>query len=101
MASKIEDVARKVAHLAGQDPLVSEMRTVIRELMMAVDAAGNLSSPDEECYRNMALDQFGEEGQIEIDADAVVSVPTDGTGDGGAWVQAWMWVDGPDEEDGS
>ncbi len=35
---------------------------------------------------------------IEIDADAQVSIAADGSG---AWVQAWLWVDGEHFAEGS
>ena len=35
---------------------------------------------------------------IEIDADAPVSIAADGSG---AWVQAWLWVDGEHFAEGS
>jgi hypothetical protein len=35
---------------------------------------------------------------IEIDADASVSIAADGSG---AWVQAWLWVDGEQLAEGS
>lgn len=47
-------------------------------------------------YRNAAWELHSEEGEIEIDPRAEVSV-TD-TGDG-AWVQAWVWVSEADISD--
>jgi hypothetical protein len=39
-------------------------------------------------FRNRARALYGEEGQIEVDEDAKVSVGDDE----GAYVQAWVWV---------
>ena len=108
MASKIEVAARKVARLGGQNPRMAEMQAAVAELMVAVDAEPvalavrefDAAQADEEYYRNTAFDQFEGDIDFEIEADAVVSI-LDGTG---AWVQAWVWIDGPeddDEEDGS
>jgi hypothetical protein len=41
----------------------------------------------DERFRNRARELYHEEGQIEVDADACVSVA-----DGGAYVAAWVWV---------
>lgn len=41
-----------------------------------------------EWFRSRARDLYHEEGQIEIDVDARVSIG----GDDGAYVQAWVWV---------
>lgn len=56
-----------------------------RELRAAI---GELSTDLEEDYREAADEQYGEEGSIEIDDDAQVS----SAGDGGAYVQAWVYV---------
>jgi len=51
-------------------------------------------------WRRMAYDEWAEGGMADdliIDEDyAEVSAAED---DAGAWVQAWVWVDAPDEED--
>jgi len=43
----------------------------------------------DEAYREAATDEYGDEGRIEIDADAKVSYGDDD----GAYVAAWVWVD--------
>lgn len=50
---------------------------------------------DEE-FRNAAREQYGRDGECEIDAEAPVSRGSDC----GAYVQAWVWVedDEPSEE---
>jgi hypothetical protein len=40
-----------------------------------------------ENFRTRARELYHEEGQIEVDADARVSVAV-----GGAYVEAWVWV---------
>jgi hypothetical protein len=40
-------------------------------------------------FRSAARNQYGSEGEIEIDANATVSRGEDN----GAYVQAWVWVD--------
>lgn len=49
---------------------------------------------DEE-YRTAAREEYESEGGIEIDDDAKVSRGDDS----GAYVQAWVWVRAPDEEE--
>jgi hypothetical protein len=54
----------------------------------------------DEAIRTSAIEQWAEDGQVEIDADAVVSRSEDG----GAYVAAWVWVElvgegSSDEED--
>lgn len=40
-------------------------------------------------YRKAADDIWGKDGEIEVDQDALISESEDG----GAYVQAWVWVD--------
>lgn len=53
----------------------------------------------EDAYRAAAVSLYHRDGEVEIDAGAEVSVSTDG----GAYVQAWVWVCesdlGPEGED--
>jgi hypothetical protein len=44
--------------------------------------------PTEQWFRSRAKELYHEEGEIEIDENAQVSV----SGDEGAYVQAWVWV---------
>lgn len=46
----------------------------------------------DEAFREAANNEYGDEGRIEIDADAVVSHGDDE----GAYVAAWVWVDRSD-----
>ena len=49
--------------------------------------------PEEEvkdAYRSLAMTHWHKEGEIEIDEDAEVSLGEDP----GAYVQAWVWVEG-------
>ena len=45
----------------------------------------------EDWYRHQARQRHEQEGTIEVDPDAPVSLG----GDPGAYVQAWVWVDNP------
>lgn len=42
----------------------------------------------DEQYRQAAIKKHGSEGEVEIDADAIVSRGDDP----GSYVQAWVWV---------
>jgi hypothetical protein len=53
-------------------------------------------SDEESAFLIQAQDEWAKDGEIEIDDHAVVSV----SDDGGAYVQAWVWVDGPEDDDG-
>ena len=44
-------------------------------------------------FRDAAKEQYHQEGYLEIDPDAQVNVL-----DIGAYVQAWVWVDDPEQE---
>lgn len=50
-------------------------------------------------YRQLAKQTYAEDGILEIDDDAPVSVSEDRQGVRGAYVQAWVWVDAPPKED--
>ena len=47
-------------------------------------------------WRKLAKDQY-QDDDLEINEDAKVSVADDPDGEVGAWVQAWVWVDRPEE----
>lgn len=51
--------------------------------------------PDDEEMRELAGQQYGREGECEIDDDAVISRGEDN----GAYVQAWVWVEYPETQD--
>ena len=50
-----------------------------------------MSIPTDEQYRESAAEQYGYEGSIEIDSNAVVSRADEPDADG-AYVQAWVWI---------
>jgi len=54
-----------------------------------------LAAPDpiDEAYRKAAKKQYHDEGRIEVDDGATVSKAQDVTVSGGAYVQAWVWVE--------
>ena len=49
-------------------------------------------------YRQAAIQQYHDEGRIEVDPNAKVSRDPLNT-DKGAYVQAWVWVDDADTEE--
>lgn len=51
----------------------------------------------ESWYREQAREQYHDEGVIEVDLEAEVSLNEDG--DHGAYVQAWVWVADPDADE--
>jgi len=48
------------------------------------------ADPDHEYLITTAKQQYEQEGEIEVDANTVVSASEEG-----AYVQAWVWVDRP------
>ncbi len=62
---------------------------------------GNLTQELRDDFVARAKAQYHDVGTCEIDDDADVSYvsPTRG-GDNGAYVQAWVWVDGKENGDG-
>src|ERR1017187_5655377 len=88
------ELARNRADNVILQQLASDLNTRI---------ASNSNETDEK-YRAAAAEQYEHDGTLEIDVDAPVSLSEDG----GAYVQAWVWVnastigltgDDPDEED--
>ncbi len=57
-----------------------------------VPAKGGMS---DDHYRHLAKQQYESEGEIEIDPKARVSRSEDHTGEIGAYVQAWVFVEKP------
>ena len=53
-----------------------------------IEAVSEMPDPIDEDYRNRAREQYGREGEIEIDEGATVSHGSDP----GAYVAAWVWV---------
>lgn len=56
------------------------------------------STQKDEYYITAAKKKYQREGEIEIDDDAKISRIDDEEGGKGAYVQAWVWVDDPDED---
>lgn len=81
-------------HLRTRIPDDSYLDDKDREAIAVVEAVrlerpATASAPTyEHDVRNMAREQWSEEGTLEIDDNAVIS---DGD-DNGAYVQAWVWV---------
>jgi len=55
---------------------------------------GGYLIPSQANIREMARREYQHEGTCEIDDNATISYSTDG----GAYVQAWLWVDFPRED---
>ena len=49
-------------------------------------------------YRDAVRHEYGNDGEIEIDAAAEVAAAHDSAGEPGAWVQAWIWMSERDAE---
>ncbi|WP_156820679.1 hypothetical protein [Thioalkalivibrio thiocyanodenitrificans] len=84
MASRLENVARLYVEAIRNKGDVGE---AYRELVKAVDMSA---------YENFipyiaAGKALQQEGEIEVDDDACVSL-----GEGGAYVAAWLWVENKD-----
>lgn len=47
-------------------------------------------------FREIAKDEWQQDGEIEIDDNAVVSIPEEDEELRGAYVQAWIWIERPD-----
>lgn len=91
MASAIEAAARAFVTARNRHHVFSlETDTAYQALVTAI-AEADQDADTAEAYRAAAVDQWAEEGGLEIDDDAVVSL-----GDKGAHVAAWVWVDKED-----
>lgn len=92
MASTIEIAARKLAKKAARGAYEE------KDVLAIIEAVKKCDTPDPitDQYRQKAKSIWEDEGQIEIDQNAVVS-----ESENGAYVQAWVWVekDDSDEED--
>jgi len=54
----------------------------------------SLTKEQENHFRNLAREQYQEEGRLEVDDGAKVSwVSSEEGGSSGAYVEAWVWVD--------
>lgn len=49
-------------------------------------------------FRERAKEMYEDEGTLEVDEGAKVSISEDQSGPTGAYVQAWVWVPLPDGE---
>jgi len=92
MSSKIEQTAREIVEIMGNEDMLVLMDTrtleqLLKQLKENVQAADKNPKISEK-FRQAAKRQYEEDGQIEIDDDAIVSM----SDDGGAYVQAWVYV---------
>jgi len=67
----------------------NELATHVAELGAVLDDLAHVSEDE----REMLRDHYGWSDDIEIDHDAITS-----EGEGGKWVQAWLWLANEDEE---
>ena len=56
-----------------------------------------LTKAEADVYRFLAMKEYDDEGRIEVDADAPISASN--PPDGGAYVQAWVWVYTPEKDE--
>ena len=92
MSSKIEQTAREIVEIMGNEDMLVCMDTrtleqLLIQLKKEVHAADN--DPNNERYRIAAKNEYQDPGRIEIDDDAVVSKSEDD----GAYVQAWVYIE--------
>ena len=80
MGSVIDMRARQVVAARG----TRELPAAIAALAKAIEDADAVPAR----FREMARAEWEKDGEIEIDDDAVISESEDG----GAYVQAWVWV---------
>lgn len=59
------------------------------DLELDVALPGSEETPVQVAYRNAAMGRLHDEGTLEVDDDALVNLSEDG----GAYVQAWVWID--------
>jgi hypothetical protein len=86
MSSKIEKLAIELATLINDENTV-KILTVLSKLIVAVREIQKDPAQNDK-LRQLAIDQYQDEGTIEIDVDAIVS-----SSENGAYVAAWVWVD--------
>jgi hypothetical protein len=70
--------------------LGSEPPAALRDLAACLAAEQFRNTNLDHYYRLAANDQYASDGEIEIDADAIVSI-----GDEGAYVHGWLYVSAP------
>lgn len=88
MASRIEQLSRELIDVdAPAQPL--EFERALAVLGSSV-ADADVENDMNDSWRSAAEGQHGCDGEVEIDHDAIVSISEDG----GAYVQAWVYVDG-------
>jgi hypothetical protein len=56
-----------------------------------------LTKAEADGYRLAAMREYSDEGRIEVDDDAPISASK--PIDGGVYVQAWVWVYGPEKDE--
>jgi hypothetical protein len=87
--SSIQTAARALAKKVKQGAYTDED---VQAVVKAVFECDNVNTEKCNYFRERA-DNLTEEGRLEVDEEAVVSLSEDG----GAYVQAWLWVE---DEDG-
>lgn len=67
-----------------------DLAAAVRQLAKAHKRATAKRTKEEEKYFYLAEEEYEQDGDLEFDEDAVVSVSEDGNG---AYVQAWKWIE--------
>lgn len=96
---KFVDLKRKIDVMVGYDrehdswdPTCDENKLLHAQVMKLLDEVNRSAEPDERTtriYREAADDEYGRDGELEFDSDAVVSMSDGGLG---AYVMGWRWV---------
>lgn len=101
LAASVEELLKVVdalmpglAHIAVQDyQIINEAPIRAREALAAYHEHDDIREDAVNRARDLALHRYCAGDNIEIDDDARLS-----HGDDGLWVQAWLWVDDPDDD---
>lgn len=86
-ASKLVRLAKAGADfkLSGSEELLATLSEAVKATRMERRTQNSAKC---EAYRAAAAAQYGSDGEVEIDSNAIVSLGADP----GAYVQAWVWV---------
>lgn len=96
MDTKKHDLLEACKNLVQADRTKMGRGAVRLRLELAKNAIARTEEPrteKEAYYFSLAKTRWHDEGTIEIDDDAEVSISEDQEGIKGAYVQAWVWVE--------
>ncbi len=64
----------------------------VKKILEVLDGSlGGKANREKDGFRKIAIDTYHDEGDLEIDSDAVVTLCQESDG---AYVMSWKWVDG-------